>query len=91
MITDDSLTVEKVEAELKTLEADFRLKQKEQKRKLRGAAMYRGELSSETLIERSVLASLQKTHSRRARFLRALLAVLKEEQPATDAREEGKG
>ena len=83
MITCDTVTAKKVEAELKTLEMDFKLAQSEQKRKLRGAVMYLGVIAPETLRERKALDRLQEAHSRRARKLRALLAVLKEEQPAT--------
>ncbi len=88
MFTCDSLTVKKVEAELKTLEMDFKYAQKELRRKLRGARMFFGPGATQITTEAKLLAGLQETHSRRARKLRALLAVLKEEQPATETKGE---
>ncbi len=89
MITRESLTVEEVEAELKALETAFKAERKKLRRRCRGARDYFGGGAPECGKATKALLDLEAKHYPHARKLRALLAVLKEEQP-TDTKKEGK-
>jgi len=83
MLATDTITVAFVEKELAEHEAKSRECRKELKRFLRGAILLFGPSSEQTKKRSAELTELEEHDSRLGRKLRALLAVLKAEQPGT--------